>query len=111
MAPPVEAIHEARKLFNELEYPILFHCKSGADRAGLMGALFMYMKEGKPIEEALKQLSLKLALKKSETGVLDYLRALLSDNDAEPMTFSSGSKRVTIRPRSSAPSTAKAGRT
>ena len=89
MAPPVEAIHEARKLFNELEYPILFHCKSGADRAGLMGALFMYMKEGKPIEEAVKQLSLKFGhFKKSETGVLDYLfERYMSDNDAEPMTF------------------------
>ena len=89
MAPPVEAIHEARKLFNELEYPILFHCKSGADRAGLMGALFMYMKEGKPIEEAVKQLSLKFGhFKQSETGVLDYLfERYMADNDAEPMTF------------------------
>ena len=35
MVPTVEVIHEARALFNELEYPILLHCKSGADRAGL----------------------------------------------------------------------------
>ncbi len=89
MVPPVEVIHEARQLFNDLEYPILFHCKSGADRAGLMGAFFLYMKEGKPIQEAVKQLSLKFGhVKQSETGVLDYLfERYMADNDAEPMTF------------------------
>jgi protein tyrosine/serine phosphatase len=89
MVPSVEVIHEARALFNELEYPILLHCKSGADRAGLMSAFFMYMKEGRPIEEAVKQLSLKFGhFKKSETGVLDYLfERYLADSSAEPMTF------------------------
>jgi protein tyrosine/serine phosphatase len=89
MVPPVEVIHEARKLFNELEYPILFHCKSGADRAGLMSAFFMYMKEGQPIEQAVKQLSLKFGhIRQSETGVLDYFfERYMADNDAEPMTF------------------------
>ncbi len=89
MVPPAQVIHEARKLFQEIEYPILLHCKSGADRAGLMSALLMYMKEGKPIEEAVKQLSLKYGhFKKSETGVLDYLfQRYLADNSAEPMTF------------------------
>lgn len=89
MAPPVEVIHEAKKLFNELEYPILFHCKSGADRAGLMGAFFMFMKEGKPIQEAVRQLSLKYGhFRQSETGVLDYLfERYMAENDAEPMTF------------------------
>ena len=88
-APPVEVFHEARKLFNELEYPILFHCKSGADRAGLMSTFFMYMKGDKSIAEAVKQLSLKFGhFKQSETGVLDYLfERYMADNDAEPMTF------------------------
>ncbi len=89
MVPAAAVIHEARKLFNELEYPILLHCKSGADRAGLMSAFFMFMKEGKPIEEAVKQLSLKFGhFKKSETGVLDYLfERYFADNAAEPMSF------------------------
>ncbi len=89
MVPAAEVIHEARNLFNKLEYPILLHCKSGADRAGLMSALFMFLKEGKPIEEAAKQLSLKFGhFKQSETGVLDYLFArYMADNEAEPMSF------------------------
>jgi protein tyrosine phosphatase (PTP) superfamily phosphohydrolase (DUF442 family) len=89
MVPTAEVIRDARKLFNELEYPILLHCKSGADRAGLMSAFFMYMKEGKPMEEAIKQLSLKFGhFRKSETGVLDYLlERYMADNSAEPMSF------------------------
>ncbi len=89
MVPTVEVIREARALFNELEYPILLHCKSGADRAGLMSAFFLFMKEGRPIEEAVKQLSLKFGhFKQSETGVLDYLfERYLADNSDEPMTF------------------------
>ncbi len=89
MVPAVEVIREAQRLFHELEYPILFHCKSGADRAGLMGALFMYMKEGKPMEEAVKQLSIRFGhFKQSETGVLDYLfERYMTDNSAEPLSF------------------------
>jgi protein tyrosine/serine phosphatase len=89
MVPPVEVIREAQALFDALEYPVLLHCKSGADRAGLMSAFFLYMKEGKPIEEAVKQLSLKFGhFRRSETGVLDYLfERYLVDNQEEPMTF------------------------
>ncbi len=89
MVPTAEVIHEARKLFEEIEYPALFHCKSGADRAGLMSALLMYMKEEKPLEEAVKQLSLKYGhFRKSETGVLDYLfQRYFADSREEPITF------------------------
>ena len=89
MVPPAAVIHEARTLFHEIEYPALFHCKSGADRAGLMSALLLFMKEEKPLEEAVQQLSLKYGhFKRSETGVLDYLfERYIADNQAEPMTF------------------------
>ncbi len=89
MVPPAAVIHQAKELFHEIEYPVLFHCKSGADRVGLMSALLLYMKEGKPIEEAIRQLSLKYGhFKKSETGVLDYLfERYMADNNEEPMTF------------------------
>lgn len=89
MAPPASVIHQARQLFHEIEYPALFHCKSGADRVGLMSALLLYLKEEKPLEEAVRQLSLKFGhFKRSETGVLDYLfERYMADNQAEPMTF------------------------
>ncbi len=89
MVPQADVIRQARALFDEIEYPVLFHCKSGADRAGMMAALIMYMKEGQPIEQAAKQLSLKFGhIRSSETGVLDYLfERYLADNTEEPMTF------------------------
>ncbi len=89
MAPPAAVILKARELFEEIEYPALFHCKSGADRAGIMSAFLLYMKEGRPLKEAMRQLSLKFGhFKKSETGVLDYFfERYMADSRAEPMTF------------------------
>ena len=40
-APTVAEIKGAQALFEQVEYPILMHCKSGADRAGLMSALWL----------------------------------------------------------------------
>ena len=38
--------------------PILIHCKSGADRTGLIAALYQYAQEGRSAEEAAGQLSI-----------------------------------------------------
>jgi len=37
--------------------PLLIHCKSGADRSALAGALYLYGLEGKPAETAGRQLT------------------------------------------------------
>ncbi|MEM7530022.1 MAG: sulfur transferase domain-containing protein [Pseudomonadota bacterium] len=56
-----------------IETPVLFHCKSGADRAGFMAALWLMMREGRPVEEAQAQLALRYGhIRASKTGVLDY---------------------------------------
>ena len=71
-APKVETILAAKKLFNEVEYPIIMHCKSGADRAGLMSALYLILHKNVSVEEAKKQLSFKyLHIKHAKTGILD----------------------------------------
>ena len=70
--PTREEIEGAVALFERLEYPVLFHCKSGADRAGMMSALFMALREGLPVAEARKQLSLRYGhVRASKTGILD----------------------------------------
>lgn len=70
--PTVEAILGARELFERIEYPALMHCKSGADRAGLMAALYKLTRQQAPIEEAMAQLSLKyLHVRQGKTGMLD----------------------------------------
>ena len=71
-APEKDMIFEAEKLFKSIKYPALIHCKSGADRAGIMCALYMltYKKEHPNI--AKKQLSWKyLHIKWAKPGVLD----------------------------------------
>ena len=71
-APKVETILAAKKLFNEIEYPIIMHCKSGADRAGLMSALYLILHKNVSVNEAKKQLSFKyLHIKYAKTGILD----------------------------------------
>ncbi|MBT4109359.1 MAG: protein tyrosine phosphatase [Pelagibacterales bacterium] len=71
-APKVETILAAKKLFNEIEYPIIMHCKSGADRAGLMSALYLILHKNVSVIEAKKQLSFKyLHIKYAKTGILD----------------------------------------
>lgn len=72
-APDPSMIREAEKLFENVEYPILMHCKSGADRAGLASVLHMLLHQNQPIEQAQKQLSLRFGhIRQAETGVLDY---------------------------------------
>ena len=72
-APSREILHGARKLFDEVEYPALMHCKSGADRVGMMSVLYLFFHEGRPLDEALEQLSFKYGhVKQGKTGVIDY---------------------------------------
>jgi protein tyrosine/serine phosphatase len=71
--PSKEMIHGAKRLFDTIRYPALMHCKSGADRAGLMGALYRLLHEGRPVEEAVEQLALKYGhLRQAKVGMIDY---------------------------------------
>ncbi len=71
-APSKETLHGARALFQRIEYPSLFHCKSGADRAGLMSTLYMFFSGNAPLDVALSHLSLRYGhVKQGKTGVID----------------------------------------
>lgn len=55
------------------DYPVLAHCKTGADRAGLFAAAFLHAVENQPIEQVQRQLSLRFGhWRQSKTGILDY---------------------------------------
>ena len=72
--PSRERVLGARDLFASIEYPALMHCKSGADRAGIMSVFYAHFRLGLPIREAMKELSLRyLHVKQGKTGVLDYV--------------------------------------
>lgn len=71
--PDIDKVLQAKTILEQAEYPILIHCKSGADRAGLMSVFYKLFIEKKPIEEALQELSMKYGhFRWAETGKLDY---------------------------------------
>ena len=71
-APDKNMIFKANAVFNSIKYPALIHCKSGADRAGIIAFLFKVLKSKENPEVAKKQLSLKyLHIKHAKTGILD----------------------------------------
>jgi protein tyrosine/serine phosphatase len=88
-APSLEELRAVRKLFRTVEYPVLLHCKSGADRAGLMSALYRFLVEEVPLETAKGELSLRYGhFRQAETGILDaFLERYLADNARRPMPF------------------------
>jgi protein tyrosine/serine phosphatase len=88
-APTREEVKSAADLFDRIEYPMLLHCKSGADRAGLMSVLFRFLKEGVPVAEAKEELSLRYGhFRHADTGILDYFfERYMEDNARRPMPF------------------------
>ncbi len=72
-APSKEILHGAKNLFETITYPAIMHCKSGADRAGLMATLYLFYCEGVPLDQAMEQLSFRYGhVKQGKTGVIDY---------------------------------------
>ena len=74
-APSRGQVNAAVEMFGAIAYPALMHCKSGADRAGLMSVLYAHLHLGQPLRQAVReQLSLRtLHIRHGKTGVLDYV--------------------------------------
>lgn len=88
-APNREAILALIEAYRTMPRPILVHCKSGADRTGLAGAVWKLVIEGRPISEARRQLSPRfLHFRWSKTGVLDrFLEAYAARLAQGPIAF------------------------
>ena len=73
-APRVEDILGFDALLDQLPKPILLHCKSGADRAGIACAVYLLLKKNATPEEAAKQLCFwpHGHIRQANTGVLDH---------------------------------------
>lgn len=70
-APPADELFRLIDLLRRVERPVLLHCKSGADRAGLASAIYLLI-QGRPLSDARAQLSFRyLHLHQTKTGVLD----------------------------------------
>jgi protein tyrosine/serine phosphatase len=95
-APERETILKAKEFFDGITYPALIHCKSGADRAGLVAALYLIVHEGRPVREALSQLSLRYGhFRFAKTGILDaFFERYLIEGEPNGLTFLEWAERV-----------------
>ena len=79
-APQPEKLLEIIDIMDKIPKPFVLHCKSGADRAGLVSAMYLIVQKKLPVAEAKKQLSFKyLHLDFTKTGILDYIFNVFSE--------------------------------
>lgn len=88
-APDRETLLSLPAFLDGLEYPILVHCKSGADRAGLFAALFLLVRGGAGVAEARRHLSPRYGhFRFAKTGILDaFLDAFEREGEARGIAF------------------------
>ena len=85
-----ETLRAAVRVFDEIEYPVLIHCKAGADRAGFMATLYLFTRRGVPLKDAMKKhLSLAYGhIRQAKTGVIDFFyERYLEADAAAPISF------------------------
>lgn len=85
-APSQETLLNLFSLFEQIDKPVLFHCKSGADRAGFVAALYLLVTGEGGVQEAKAQLSWRyLHFRGAKTGMLfAFLEAFERFSLAEP---------------------------
>lgn len=54
--PPPQELRRAVEVLDRAEYPILIHCKAGADRTGMISAMALLLTTDATVDEARKQL-------------------------------------------------------
>ncbi len=88
-APDRETILALRDFFGRVAYPALVHCKSGADRAGFMAALYVLIVKHGTAAEALRQLSWRYGhFRFAKTGILDaFIELYRDEGEAKGIPF------------------------
>lgn len=95
-APDRATLLTTAKFLEQLEYPALVHCKSGADRAGLFAALYLILRRGASAAEARRQLTFRFGhFRYAKTGILDaFLDAYEREGEANGIPFLEWVERV-----------------
>lgn len=71
--PQIDRLLQVVNTLNQAPKPLLLHCKSGADRAGLIAAIAVLL-AGEDVNLARTQLSLKyFHIKQASTGMMDHV--------------------------------------
>lgn len=83
-APKADQLIKVIDAFETMERPFLMHCKSGADRTGLVAALYLMVQEGEPVEVARRQLGFRyLHIRRTATGILDHFLDVYAARNAQ----------------------------
>ncbi len=101
-APTRAQVEGAKVLFETVQYPAVMHCKSGADRAGVMSVLYAHFRLGLPLREAVaRELSLRtLHVKQGKTGVLDYtFERYFAEGEPQGLSFMQWVQRPEYDPK------------
>ncbi len=85
-----EQIEEVLDIVRKAPKPLLIHCKSGADRTGLVAALYRFSETGASAAEADRELSLVY-------GHFPYLTSRSGAMDASFWAFVHGRERAAAR--------------
>lgn len=87
--PGKKRLLELHDLMATAEKPFLIHCKSGADRTGMVAALYLIWFHDTPVDQAVKQLSWRfMHLDSGKTGLLDhFFRYYMRINAATPTSL------------------------
>lgn len=95
-APKVDVIKRLAVIIQQAERPILFHCKSGADRSGFVAGLYLLLSGEGDVTAAKQQLSWRyLHFKGAKTGMLhEFFCEYERYCEAEPMPFLSWVEQV-----------------
>lgn len=88
-APDRQMLLELPAFFAALDYPVLAHCKSGADRAGLFAALYLLVVEGAESRRAARELTLRRGhFRYARTGILDaFIETYRREGEAKGKSF------------------------
>ena len=114
-APKRGQLIKVMDAFKTMERPFLMHCKSGADRTGLVAALYLMVEDGQTVADARKQLSFRyLHIRRTATGILDHFFDVYAERnaqnpiaiadwikteyDAEALTESFAAKQAALKP-------------
>lgn len=73
-APKRESLLQVFDIFDKAERDLLIHCKSGADRTGLVSVFYLIDQTGEKLATARRHLSPKyLHFRRSKSGILDLM--------------------------------------
>lgn len=90
--PEVKTLEKFKEVFGSIEYPVLIHCKSGADRAGLGSMLYLHYHKGVPLEQTNQLRFWPFGhIKHARTGLIDLFVELYTtkskDAPHDPVEF------------------------